>query len=86
MGLNEEASASEQADFGLVLDSVLQDLYSTNKKVEKAHELAPEGPAKVIVAGIYSDLFNKVAEIRKYAEQLKKLSKQQHSDTRTYKR
>lgn len=86
VGLSEDSRASassQQADFGTVLDSILQDLYNTNKKVEKAHELAPQGPAKAIVAGIHSDLFNKVAEIRKYAEQLKKLARQQRAEGRT---
>lgn len=64
-----------QADFSSVLDSILQDLYNTNKKVEKAHELAPQGPAKAIVAGIHSDILNKAGEIRKYVEQLKKLAR-----------
>lgn len=81
--LNEDVG---QADFSSVLDSILQDLYNTNKKVEKAHELAPQGPAKAIVAGIHSDLFNKVAEIRKYAEQLKKMAKRPRAEGRTRKR
>lgn len=62
-------------DFGSVLDDVMHDLYATNKKIEKAHELAPMGPAKAIVAGLHSDLFNKVAEFRKHVEQLKQLKK-----------
>lgn len=61
-------------DFGKMLDSILQDLANTNKKVEQAHQAAPSGPAKAIVAGIHSDLFNKVAEFRKYIEQLKNMA------------
>lgn len=65
----------KKADLGSVLDDVLQDLLDANKKVEKAHELAPQGPAKAIVAGLHSDLFNKASEFRKYVEQLKALVK-----------
>ena len=64
-----------KSDFSQVLDNILQDLQNTNKKVEKAHELAPQGPAKAIVAGLHSDLFNQVAEFRKYVEQLKAMVK-----------
>lgn len=63
------------ADFASVLDSIVSDLYGVTKKVEKAHELAPQGPAKAIVTGLHSDLFNQVAEFRKYVEQLKGLVK-----------
>ena len=67
---------SENADFGSILNDVLQDLFNTNKKIEKAHELAPQGPAKAIIAGLHSDLFNQAAEFRKYIDQLKKLANQ----------
>lgn len=50
------------------MDEVLYDLYDVNKKIEKAHRLAPQGTAKAIIAGMYSDLFNKIAEFRKYIE------------------
>lgn len=62
-------------DFSGVLDAIVSDLYNVTKKVEKAHELAPQGPAKAIVTGLHSDLFNQVAEFRKYVEQLKGLAK-----------
>jgi sugar (pentulose or hexulose) kinase len=61
-------------DFSSTLDDILQDLSNTNKKVEKAHEMAPAGAAKAIVAGLHSDLFNKVAEFRKYIKQLKQMA------------
>jgi len=64
----------ENSEFGSILDSVLSDLGATNKKIEKAHEIAPQGPARAIIAGLHSDLFNKVAEFRKYIAQLKKLA------------
>jgi len=73
-GIIREAVEAQQGDFSSVLDGVLQDLYNTNKKIEKAHELAPQGPAKAIIAGLHSDLFNQAAEFRKYVEQLKKLA------------
>lgn len=77
--IREEAAVNElfgkKADLSSVLDDVLQDLLDANKKVEKAHELAPQGPAKAIVAGLHSDLFNKASEFRKYVEQLKALVK-----------
>jgi hypothetical protein len=62
-------------DFSKLLDGVMDDLNHAGKKVEKAHELAPAGNAKAIVAGLHSDLFNKVAEFRKYVEQLKGMAK-----------
>ena len=61
-------------NFESVLDAIMTDLQSLNKKIEKAHELAPAGAAKAIVTGIHSDIFNKSAEIRKYVEQLKGLA------------
>ena len=61
-------------DFASALDAVLQGLADTNKKVEHAHELAPQGPAKAIVAGLHSDLFNQIGEFRKYVEKLKSLA------------
>jgi hypothetical protein len=72
--LKEFFGSKKGSSFGAVLDDILKDLYDTNKKVEKAHELAPAGPAKAIVMGLHSDLFNKVAEFRKYVEELKKLA------------
>lgn len=68
---------NENTDFGSILNDVIQDLYNTNKKIEKAHELAPQGPARAIIAGLHSDLFNQVAEFRKHVEQLKKLAHHQ---------
>lgn len=64
-----------ELSFSKVLDSIMQDLTGTGKKIEKAHELAPAGQAKAIVAGLHSDLFNKAAEFRKYIEQLKNMTK-----------
>lgn len=64
----------ESNEFTTYLDKVLQDLHDTGKKLEKAHELAPGGTAKAIVAGLHSDLFNKAAEFRQYVNQLKKIS------------
>jgi len=60
-----------------ILDSVLRDLYDTNKKLERAHQLAPSGPSKAIVMGLHSDLFNKAAEFRKYVAQLKAMAKKE---------
>ena len=72
----EEALIRELAgDVGSALDEVIKDLYETTKKLEQAHESAPEGPARAIIAGLYSDFFNKVAEFRKYAGQVKALAK-----------
>ena len=65
----------KKPDFGAALKDILQDLANTNKKIEKAHELAPQGPAKAIVAGMHSDLFNKVAEFRTHIGELMKLLK-----------
>lgn len=65
----------KKVDFGGMLDKIVQDLFNINKQVEEAHKAAPQGTAKAIVAGIHSDLFNKVAEIRKYVEQLKSIAK-----------
>lgn len=62
-------------DFNGLLDSILMDLQNLNKKVERVHQVAPQGPAKAIVAGIHSDIFNKAAEVRKYVEQLKSLAR-----------
>lgn len=64
----------ESREFDTALDAILQDLYDTNKKIETAHKLAPGGAAKAIVAGLHSDLFNKVAEFRDYIAQLKQIS------------
>ena len=58
-------------DFGKMMDDIMQDLYDTTKKIEKAHQLAPAGAGKAIVAGLHSDLFNKVAEFREYVNKLK---------------
>jgi hypothetical protein len=60
--------------FSELLDNVMQDLAGANKKVEQAHQLAPAGTAKAIVAGLHSDLFNKISEFRGYVAQLKKLA------------
>lgn len=73
--LDELFGIGEKADFGKMLDVIMQDLANTNKKLEKAHEVAPQGTAKAIVAGLHSDLFNKIAEFRKYVEQMKGLIK-----------
>ena len=64
-----------KSDFSGILDGIVSDLYGVTKKIEKAHELAPQGTAKAIVTGLHSDLFNNVAEFRKYVEQLKGLAK-----------
>jgi hypothetical protein len=71
----QELFGKKQPDFNGILDAILMDLQNLNKKVEQAHELAPAGPAKAIVVGIHSDIFNKAAEVRKYVEQLKGLAK-----------
>lgn len=73
--LNEALIRELAGNVGDALDEVIHDLYGTTKKLEQAHELAPEGPAKAIIAGLYSDFFNKVAEFRKYAGQVKALAK-----------
>jgi hypothetical protein len=76
--LNELFGIGEKADFGKMLDSVMVDLQNTNKKLEKAHQVAPQGTARAIVAGLHSDLFNKIAEFRKYVEKLKGLIQDSH--------
>ena len=43
---------------GATLDKALDDLHRAGKKIETAHEVAPAGAAKAIVAGLHSDLFN----------------------------
>ncbi len=73
--MNELFGIGQGPDFSKMLDSIMMDLQTTGKKLEKAHEAAPEGTAKAIVAGLHSDLFNKAAEFRKYVEQLKGLVK-----------
>lgn len=80
--IREEVSINElfgkPSSFAGVLDSIVNDLYGVTKKVEKAqkaHELAPGGAAKAIVTGLHSDLFNQVAEFRKYVERLKGMAK-----------
>ena len=67
--------AMGSAHFAGALDKFMEDLFGLNKQVEELHKVAPQGPAKAIVAGIHSDLFNKAAEIRKYVEQLKTMAK-----------
>lgn len=62
---------SKKETLANLLDQVLQDLQDTNRKIEKAHQIAPVGPARAIVAGLHSDLFNQTAEFRKYVAQLK---------------
>ena len=60
------------------LNRTLYDMQSLLKTVERAHQLAPQGTAKAIIAGIHSDLFNQAAEIRKYVERLKNNSESDH--------
>lgn len=62
-------------DFSKLLDDIMGDLQGVNKKVEKAHQFAPGGTAKAVVAGIHSDLFNKIGEFRKYVAQLKGMAR-----------
>ena len=73
--LNELFGVGEKPDLGKMLDVIMQELYATNKHLEKAHDAAPEGTAKAIVAGLHSDLFNKISEFRKYVEKLKGIVK-----------
>ena len=63
-----------RARLGPVLDDAMRDLHSAEKKIEAAHELAPQGAARAIVAGVHSDLFNTEASFRKYFEQVKRLA------------
>ena len=65
----------KKQDFGEMMKAIIQDLYNTNKKIEQAHQLAPAGAGKAVVAGMHSDLFNKIAEFRKHVEELMKLGK-----------
>ena len=62
--------------FGKMMDAILGELQVASKHLEQAHQVAPEGTAKAIVAGLHSDLFNKVSEFRKYVGQLKNIEKQ----------
>ena len=39
----------KKKDFSAQLKEILQDLANTNKKLEQAHQAAPQGPAKAIV-------------------------------------
>jgi hypothetical protein len=61
-------------DFASALSDIMQALQGAEKKIEKAHEMAPPGPAKAIVAGLHSDLFNKIAEFRDHIRQLQGMS------------
>ena len=61
-------------DFASALGDIMQALQAAEKKVEKAHEMAPAGVAKAIVAGLHSDLFNKIAEFRDHIRKLQSLS------------
>jgi len=54
-----------------LLDAVMSELQDVNKKLEVAHKLAPAGAAKAIVMGLHSDIFNKIADFRKYICQVK---------------
>jgi hypothetical protein len=76
LALNELFGIGEKPDFGKMLDIIMHDLYAINKKIEQAHKAAPDGTAKAIVAGLHSDLFNKIGEFRKYVVKLKSLVKQ----------
>ena len=60
----------KKADFGSMMKAVLMDLQNVNKKIEQAHQAAPEGAAKAVVAGMHSYIFNKIAEFRKHLEDL----------------
>ena len=62
-------------DFMSVIGDVMKALQDANKKVERAHELAPTGPAKAIIAGIHSEIFNQIAELRPHIDQLRALAK-----------
>ncbi len=58
-----------------LLKQVMEDLQATNKKIEQAHEVAPGGVAKAILAGLHSDLFNTMAEFRKHVAEVMKHAK-----------
>lgn len=66
-----EIFGNKSSGFAKLLDSILQDFSGITKKLEKAHELAPEGIAKAIVMGLHSDTFNDLSKVRKYVRQLK---------------
>lgn len=73
--LNEIFGLSQQRSFEKSLDDIVDDMYRTTQKLERAHQLAPGGTAKAIVAGLYNDAFNQLSEFRKYVQELKSLSK-----------
>ena len=67
----EKAAGFAGARYLGALQNFLNDLYALNQKLEAVHEMAPGGPPKAVIAGIHSDLFNKIAEFRKHMDQLK---------------
>jgi hypothetical protein len=55
------------------LDAAMESFLQVNKSLESAHALAPEGEARATIAGLHSDIFNKIAEFRGYVRRLKSL-------------
>ena len=66
-----------KADFGKMITEFLEQLWKLNERLNDVHKAAPPGPAKAIVAGMHSDLFNKIAEFRDHVKQLKGLTKKE---------
>lgn len=53
------------------LDAVSDGLQTCLKALEQAHQKAPDPVAKVVVAGVHSDLFNAAAQARGFIKKLK---------------
>lgn len=53
------------------LDAVSDGLQACLKALEQAHQKAPDPVAKVVVAGVHSDLFNAAAQARGFLKKLK---------------
>ena len=64
-------------DFDKMITEFLEQLWKLNERLNDVHKAAPSGPAKAIVAGMHSDLFNKIAEFRDHVKQLKGLTKKE---------
>jgi len=61
-------------DFSKMITQFLEELWKLNEKLNDVHKAAPGGPAKAVVAGMHSDLFNKIGEFREHISQLKSLA------------
>jgi hypothetical protein len=59
---------------GAALDKALADLHHAGKRLETAHEAAPAGAAKAIVAGLHNDLFNMTSSFRSYVAEVKRIA------------